>query len=472
MRHCTAQGAKSERVLFEGAFDKPLVAVFDGERQSDMGGATLLGAVDRRMGLTQRLCEAIRDPRQAGKVEHSTLEMVRQRVYGIACGFADVNDATRLRDDPAMRLLCGRGVEGEEERPASAPGLCRLENRATRRDLVKMSHALLEHAVAHQGDVRRRGKVKRVTVDVDPSDDPTHGEQQLSFFNGHYDTWCYLPLFAYVTFHGKKGREEPEQHLVAAILRPGNASATQGARGLLRRLVERLRTEFPAAAIRVRLDGGYGSGDFLDFLESLGVEYVVNLAGNARLRAAAEEWLEGVRPVSEATGASERLYGECRYAAKSWSKERRVVIKAEIVRCERTPQKAAKDNARFVATNLACSPKHLYERVYCRRGDVENRIKELNHGMESDRTSCTSFRANQFRLLLTAAAYALMQEIRRLASRTPLARAQVWKLREHLLLLGARVVESTRRLLVRMSSASPFRDAWLKIARAAGAAPA
>src|SRR5207244_1126600 len=134
-----------------------------------------------------------------------TLEMVRQRVYGIACGFADVNDATRLRDDPAMRLLCGRGVEGEEGRLASAPGLCRLENRATRRDLVKMSNALLDHAVAHQGEVRRRRKVKRVTVDLDPSDDPTHGEQQLSFFNGHYDTWCYLPLFAYVTFHGERG---------------------------------------------------------------------------------------------------------------------------------------------------------------------------------------------------------------------------------------------------------------------------
>jgi len=472
MGQSTAQGAKSEGVLIEGVFDKPTVAVFDGERQSDVGGALILGLADRRVGLTQSLCDAMLDPRQRGKVEHPAIEMIRQRVYGIACGFPDLNDATRLRDDPGMRMLCGRPIDGEEHALASAPGLCRLENRATRRDLVGMAHALLDRVIEQQAKGRRRKQVKRITIDLDPTDDPTHGQQQLSFFNGHYDTWCYLPLVGYVTFHDREGREEPEQYLVAAILRPGNAPATEGAKGLLRRLVARLRGAFPKAAIRVRLDGGFGSGPFLDFLESLGVTYAVNLPSNERLREAAEEGLEKVRPLGEATGVSERIYGECRYAAKAWSRERRVVIKAEVVRCERTPQKEPKDNARFLVTNETTSPQHTYENVYCRRGDVENRIRELNHGMDSDRTSCTSFKANQFRLLLTAAAYVLMQEIRRRASRTALARTQVWKMREHLLLLGARIVRSTRRLVVRLSGTSPYRDAWLSIARALGAAPA
>lgn len=472
MTDSTRQGDSGEGVLFEGVFDKPLAVAFDGQRQSDFGGLPLLAALDRRLDLTRALSAAIVDPREPGKVSHEILDLLRQRVYGIALGLPDLNDAARLRDDPAMRLVCDRAVEGREEALASAPSLCRFENGVRSRDLVRMGQVLLDRVVTTQRR-RRGGKATRITIDMDPSDDPTYGQQQLSFFNGHYDNWCYLPLFAFITFHDRKGREESERFLVAAVLRPGNAAATVGARGVLRRIVAALRKAFPRAILRVRLDGGYAGGEFLDVLESMGLEYVVNLPTNSRLRAVAEPVLrDRVRPWTEVTGTSQRVYGECRYAAREWAHERRVVIKAEVVKDPGRPERDARDNARFVVTNLDLPPQALYEEVYCKRGDIENRIKELKYGLEIDRTSCTSFLANQMRVLLTAAAYVLMQEVRTKAAGTDLACAQVATLRERLLLLSARVVESTRRLLVHLSRVCPGRAAWRRVAIRAGAAPA
>jgi len=472
MGDSTRQGDGDETLLFPEAFAKPLHVVFDGERQSDFGGLPLLAAADRRLGLVGALAAAIRDPREPGRVTHDVLDLLRQRVFGIALGLCDLNDAARLRDDPAVRVACGRAVEGESGALASAPSLCRFENRATRRDLLEMSRALLDRVVEAQRR-RRGGRATRITIDMDPSADPTYGQQQLTFFNGHYDDWCYLPMFAFVTFHDRHGREEPEQHLVAAVLRPGSAAATDGARGILRRLVARLRRAFPKTPIRARFDGGFAAGEFLDFLEGLGLEYVVNLPTNARLREVAEPALaQRVRPWSEETGVSQRVFGECRYAAKSWSRERRVVIKAEVVRDPGRPDREARDNARFVVTSLGASPEHVYAVDYCGRGEIENRIKELKDGLEVDRTSCTSFLANQMRVLLTAAAYVLMQELRRDAAGTELARAQVATLRERLLLLSARVVESARRLVVRLSRACASRRAWRRVAVRAGASPA
>lgn len=470
MRDCTERGDGVEGLLFEGLLDRPLEVRFDGERQSDFGGLPLLAAADRRLGLTAALASALHDPRQPGKVVHDVRTLLLQRIAGIAVGREDVNDAALLRDDPTLRMLCGRPVLGEAGALASAPSLCRFENRATPRDLVRLGRALAERVIETQRQ-RRHGRATRITIDMDPSVDPTYGGQQLTFFNGHYDDWCYLPVFAFLTFHDAHGREEREQHLVAAVLRPGNVTATHGARGLLRRLVARVRRAFPRTAIRVRLDGGYAAGEFLDFLEDLGLEYVVNLPTNARLReVAAEVIATRVRPWSEATGVSQRVFGECRYAAKTWRHERRVVIKAEVVRDPGRPEHEARDNARFVVTNLTASPEHVYTVDYCGRGDIENRIKELKDGLSIDRTSCTSFLANQLRVLLTAAAYVLMQELRHAAARTDLARAQVTTLRERLLLLSARVVESTRQFVVHLSRVCAARVPWRTAAIRLGAA--
>jgi len=232
-------------VLFPKLFDRPLVARFDQERGSSDGGAVLLKAADAGLRLTGRLAACLPDDRQPGKVRHELLEMLRQRVYAIACGYPDGNDAARLADDPIHKLLVERDpIDGEPL--ASQPTLSRFENAVRPRHLYRMGEALADVVIERQ-QRRRHGRARRITLELDPTDDPTHGGQQLTFFNAHYDTWCYLPVAAFVRFN-----DEPEQNLVAAVLRPGNAAASLGALGLLRRLLERLYRAFPEAPVLVR----------------------------------------------------------------------------------------------------------------------------------------------------------------------------------------------------------------------------
>ena len=238
---------------------------------------------------------------------------------------------------------------------------------------------------------RLRGRARLVTIDLDPTDDPTHGAQQLSFFNGHYDSWCYLPVMGFVSFN-----DEAEQYLCAAVLRPGNVTAAVGARGILRRLINMIAYSFPGARIRVRLDGGFAHPDLLDFLDAEpNLEYVVAMAKNAVLKRKAKPAMRQARKLSRQSGQTEHVYGEANYAARTWPQQRRIIIKAEVVRAE---GKKPKDNPRFVITNMKQSPQWLYEEVYCQRGEIENRIKEL-HDLQIDRTSCSDFWANQLRVL-------------------------------------------------------------------------
>jgi len=260
--------------------------------------------------------------------------------------------------------------------------------------------------------------------------------------------------------------EEAEQYLCAAVLRPGNVAAAVGAVGLLRRLIRIIRGCFPGVTIRVRLDGGFAHPAVLEFLDAQPkLEYVVAMAKNAVLKRIAAPGIRQARQMSKRSGKTEHIYGEVEYAAGKWPHPRRVVIKAEVVRA---PEKDPKDNPRFVITNMEQSPQWIYERVYCQRGDIENRIKEL-HDLEIDRTSCTSFWANQLRVLLTAAAYVLMQEVRLRAAGTACARAQVHTLRERLLKLGARVMVSIRRWVIHLPASFPFLPAFRLIACRLGA---
>lgn len=449
-------------VLFSDLVSKPVVAKFDQEHASSDGGAILLQACDRRLGLTDALIGGIEDRRQSGKIRHAIGDLVRQRLYAIACGYPDGNDASRLGADPIQKLLCGRDpVQGEEL--ASQPTLSRFENACDRADLYRMSVALAETVIERHRE-RLKRKARRITIDLDPTDDPTHGAQQLAFFNGHYDSWCYLPMLAFVTFD-----DESEQHLVAAVLRPGNAPAKLGAIGLLRRLMERVRQAFPQARIRVRLDGGFACAEVFAFLDAQDdVEYAVAMGKNSKLERKAARLMGSARRLSRESERTEHVYGECRYAADTWDRDRRVIIKAEVVR---HPGREPKDNPRFVVTNLAQTPQWIYERIYCQRGEIENRIKELHHGLEIDRTSCTRFWANQFRVLLTAAAYVLMQELRLRAARTAFARAQVSTLRERLLKTGVRVAVSVRRIVFHLPASFPDLHEWRRLACALGARP-
>ena len=449
-----------QTVLFPDLFNKPLIATFDQPHASSDGGAVLLKAADARYGLIDGFARCLVDDRQAGKVRHTLTDLLAQRIFGLACGYPDANDADRLADDPIHKLLLGRDpIDGDPL--ASQPTISRFENQVGVQALYAMGRELAASVIDRHRQ-RLHGRARRITIDLDPTDDPTHGAQQLSFFNGHYDCWCYLPLLTFLTFN-----DEAEQYLCAAILRPGNAPATRGAIGTLCRLLAMLRVAFPRTRFLVRLDGGFATPEVFDFLDAEpGLDYVVAMAENAVLTRCAEPAMVDARTHSEASGQTEHVYTDARYAAGTWAHERRVVIKAEVVRL---PGRDPRDNPRFVVTNLRPSPRFLYEQVYCARGDIENRIKELHDGLQIGRTSCCRFWPNQLRVLLTAAAYVLMQELRLRAARTACARAQVTTLRERLLKLGVHVVVSVRRLVLHLPTSTPFIEAWRHIALALGA---
>jgi len=435
---------------------KPVIARFDQPHASSDGGAVLLKVIDDRIGLTWRLASAIRDRRQPGKVTHSLRDLLRQRVFGLACGYADCNDAARLADDPIHKLLLERDPLAGAPL-GSQPTLSRFENAVRRADLYRLGTAAADTVLLYHRD-RLGAGVRLITIDLDATDDPTHGQQELALFNGYYDTWCYLPLIATVTFN-----TEPLQHVVAAVLRPGTGAATRGVRGLLRRLFSKLRTLFPRARLRVRADAGFAEGKLLAFLDAAGVEYVLGLTGNRRLDQRVRRLLGRARMQARTSGETATLYGETRYAARRWARKRRIIMKAEVL-CY--PGRSRKDNPRFLVTNLPQRPATVYTRLYCGRGDMENRLKELQHGVAMDRTSCARFAANQLRLLFSVAAYVLFQVLQLFARDTPVGPAQVSTLRAHLLKLAVWVERSVRRIVLHFPHAFPWRDAWQRLAQA------
>lgn len=447
-------------VLFKGLSSRAVTARFDQEHSSSDGGSLLLKACDERLGLSAALVGCLRDARQSGKVRHEVRELLRQRLFAIACGHADGNDASRLSEDPIHKLLIDRDpLSGHAL--ASQPTLSRFEGGIGARELMRFANTLAERVIRRHR--RRKRDVRRITLDFDPTHDPAHGSQQLTFFNWTYDARCYLPLTGFLSFD-----EEAEQYLVAYVLRPGNAAAKQGLLSVLDRLVPRLRAAFPKARLRIRLDAGFSGPELYEYFEAQGLEYVVCMGRNPVLDARAEPLLAPLREALAAGEMAQAAFGECAYRARSWNRARRVIIKADLAV---HPGRKPKDNPRFLVTNLRGSARRIYEHIYCARGDVENRIKELKDGLQIDRTSCTTFFANQFRALITAAAYVLMQELRLRARHTSCAGAQVSTLQLGLLKLGAWVEQSVRRIVVHLPVHTPHAEAWRRIARSVGAIP-
>jgi hypothetical protein len=447
-----------QSVLFEDTFSKPVVAKFDADGQSSDGGLILLKCLDEGVRLTEVLVEHFVDGRDPERVVHSYHDLFRQRVYGIALGYEDCNDAERIGGDPCLKMACDRSPLDSDDDLGSQPTLSRFENSQDGRAVVGAQRELESHVIKRLAKRRRRAKL--VTIDLDPSCDPTHGQQQFTFFHGKYDTWCYLPQYGFLSID-----DEPEQYLFHTRLRPGNVRCYRGAIPLLRRVVPQIRKRFPKAKVRVRLDGGFANPGLFDVLEELNVQYLVAMPGNSVLHGFAEPWMQMVRTLSERSGETETLFGEASYKARSWGGHRRVIIKAEVVR---HPGRHPKDNQRFVITNLRHSPENVYK-LYRLRGDAENRIKEMQD-LESDRTSCTRFLANQIRLIMTATAYVLYQELRWRLRHTEARRAQVGRLRIMLMKIGTRVVESVRRFVLHFPHAHPWKDLWWSAARAVGAA--
>lgn len=450
----------TECFVFPGLFGRPVLAQFDEPATTSDAGLLLLKAADRRLGLTERVLPYLPDGRNPSRVRHDTLALLQQRVYGLAAGYEDCNDAARLGSDPLFKLLLGRDPETGADL-AAQPTLSRFENSFKRHDLQVLHDVLMNIVIDGHRD-RRRGKARVITIDLDTTVDPTHGAKQLTLFNGFHETWCYRPLLGFMHFD-----KEPDQYLCLTMLRSGRAPDKCGVLFALKRLLPKLRKAFPKARLRVRLDAGFGAPEILAFLDATpGLDYVVGIARNKRLLARVRQPMAAVRRHSKASRESERVYAECTYRARKWPRKRRVVVKAEVTRF---PGREPKDNPRFVVTNMTQSPHWIYTRVYCERGNSENRIKELKDALQIDRTSCSSFLANQFRVFLTAMAYILMQDIRRRARRTSLARAQGATLRNHLFKIGARVVVSVRRVVLHLPESFAYRHEWGRIARALGA---
>jgi hypothetical protein len=453
MSHSTNQG-----VIFDGISRKPVEAAFDGSLQSSDGGALLVAGLDRRLGVSAALAACVSDGRQQSKVVHDVASLVRQRVYGLAQGYADCNDHDALRHDPALKLCCGRSPSRDAALACQAT-LSRFENGVSPRELVEMARALEDLVI--QRLRRRHAGAKQITIDLDPTHDRTHGQQAFSFFNGHYRSWGYLPLLGFLSVDG-----DPEQYAFLARLRHGLARDGQGSRRMLRRVIGKLRRAFPRVRILVRMDAGFNDPRLLDLLDDLRVKYVLAYQSNKILKRWASRYLPLMRKNSARAERTVRMFTHKRYAAGTWPRERRMIMKVEVLAYE---GRATKDNVRFVVTNLRHAPKKVYE-IYCARGDAENRIKELKNDLEIDRTSCSSFVANQFRVLLTLAAYVLMQDMRWHLRGTKLARAQVGRLRLLLLKVGAWIRESRRRITFTLPSAHPYQVPWKRVARAAGAA--
>ncbi len=451
-------------VLFPDQLSKPLYVQFDTEALTSDGGAVLLGALDRGIGLTRAVLPTLLDPRDPARIIHSQLDMLRQRVFGLSLGYEDCNDSARIAGDPALKLAVGRGLEDADL--ASTSTLCRFENAVTPRELMNAATELLSWRLT---TLRKRFKKARVvTVDMDSTPDPTHGQQELAFYDGHYDCYSYKPLVISLSFD-----DDPEQYVVAVRLRPGKSKEDRAVVPFLRRLIEKLRKLFAKARLRVRADSGFGkSPRLLEALDALPVEYVLAYQTLEVLKELAQPWAEEAQALYEQglIGEDRQVFGEFRWRPKkgSWTHDRRIVAKAEVTE---THGREPRVNIRFVVSSGMgrFKPRGLYK-VYCQRGDSENRIKELKQ-LEIDRTSCHRFVANAFRVLLSTLAYVFVQELRWRLRRTSLRRAQAVTLRERLFKMAARVEESVRRFVFHCPVDFPWAPEWMRAAVAVGAAP-
>jgi len=425
-------------VVFSSLGRKKLAADFQGGDLTSDGGLPLLREVDRRIGLIDQLSAAIRDPRDPERIEHDQRTLLAQRILAIAAGYEDLNDHDTLRTDTLLQALTDRRLKaGQKEGDplASPPTLCRLENRITRRDLVRMAAVLVDQFLASHPT-----PPEEIVLDFDATNDPVHGGQEGRFFHGYYDEYCFLPLYVFAG-----------DQLLAAYLRPSNIDGAKHSRAILKLLVTRLRQAWPRVKIIFRADSGFCRWRLMRWCDRHGVDYLVGLARNAVLERQGQALMDEAQARYEVTDEKQRLFGEFSYAADTWDRARRVIAKAEF-----GPQG---DNPRFVVTSLAGDPQRLYDGVYCQRGEAENRIKEQQLGLFADRTSCHAFRANQFRVLLSAAAYVLMETLRRegLAG-TELASAQVETIRLKLLKIGGRIVRSVRRVVLHLATPFPLQE--------------
>lgn len=423
--------------LFPALKSRKVQVDFEGGAITSDAGGLLLRQVDRRLGLTRRLDRILEDPRRVRSCRHTQLHLYRQRIYGLALGYEDLIDHDPLRYDPALQTA----VESESVL-ASSSTLCRLENRAERAAAVAINALMVETFIRSF-----KQPPKELVLDFDATDDAVHGQQVGRFFHGYYDHYCFLPLYVFCG-----------HQLLVAYLRPSNIDPARHAWAILSLLVKRLREAWPGVKLIFRADSGFCRWRILRWCDRQKVGYIVGLAKNSRINALAEPLLREARERFNATAKKQRLFQSLAYGALSWDRTRRVIVKAEHSRLGSNP--------RYVVTNLPGDPQKLYDRCYVLRGDMENRIKEQQLDLFSDRTSCHNWWPNQLRLLLSSLAYVLIETLRRVALKgTELAAAQCGSIRLKLLKIGAVIVRNTRRIRFHLPSAYPYQELFKLVAR-------
>ena len=409
---------------------------FEGGEITSDGGALLVGQVDRKLGLTKSIAPLIPDKRDPSKTEHSMLSMLRQRVYAIALGHEDINDHQTFRQDAALQTAIG-----EDKFLASPSTLCRFENSVGRQSSVDMHHVITEQFI------RSFKKVpKQLILDFDATDDRIHGDQEGRFFHGYYHNYCFLPL---QVFCGKQ--------LLVSYLRRSSNDGAKHAWAILSLLVRKFRATWPKVKIIFRGDSGFCRHKMMTWCDRHHVSYIIGLPGNAVVTREIKPTLEKAKDNFERSFKKQRLFTQFNYGAKSWSRERKVIGKAEYG--------TQGENTRFVVTNLEGDPEGLYDTLYCARGDMENQIKQLKLDLFSDRTSCHLWWSNQLRLLLSSLAYILVERLRALGLKgSALAKVQINTIRLKLFKVGGIVIRNTRRIRFLLSSSFPYQDLFTKAA--------
>jgi Transposase DDE domain group 1 len=438
-----------KQLCFPPVAGQTLRADFEGGALSSDFGALLLRGVDQQIGLTERLTAAIHDKRHPSYIDHPLRDLLAPRIYQIASGYADANDANHLRRDPLFKLGVERPPLEAQHDLASAPTFSRLEHQMDRKDIYRLTRALVDHFIASYPE-----PPAAIVLHIDHSDDPTHGQQEFAFSNHYYKNHCYLPLFIF---------EGTSHALVTADLRPGTRPTGAENAMILVRLLSYLRHHWPYTHILVRGDSHFATPEVIDVItQRRWTDFVFGLAGNAVLLRQAAPTLQAARRLhhqrvawahahGQAPPASSRLYDEFTYAAQSWVRPWRVVLKAEVM--------SAGDNPRFVVTSLdAPTPQMLYEDLYCARGNCENDIKAVKVDLHSDRTSATTFLANAMRLLLACAAYALHHALRtHTLQHTALAQAQPSTIILTLFKIATQIKQYKDRILLHLPSSCPVK---------------
>ena len=421
---------------FSSISGKKVRADFTGGQVTSDAGVLLLRETEKKVGIIDGLSQVISDERHQSYIKHTLKELLSQRVFQIACGYEDANDSNDLRVDPAIKAACDK-LPSEEEL-ASQPTFSRLENSIRKTDLYRIAESFVENFIASY-----ERPPEAIILDLDDTDDPTHGSQQLQIFNGYFDNYCFMPLHIYEGISGK---------LVTTILRPGKRPKGKEVVSIIKRIVKRIRQVWPKVGILLRGDSHFASPKVFTWCEKTNVHYIFGMTRNSILRTIAEPTLKQARRAYSNNGGKVRIFRNLQYQASTWHRKIRVILKAEI--------NEQGENPRFIVTSLEThKPSFIYETVYCGRGQMENFIKDHKVALNSDRTSCHSFSANSFRLFLHSAAYVLMHALRdKTLAGTDLAKAQFDTIRLRLLKIGAEVREMKTKLIFRLPSSYPNKN--------------